>query len=246
MVLTGTISTTGKIKIAYNHYCQNHDTVIIVNHGFWNSKDAAEIKTLANELCRNYDVFTYDMRGHGKSLGRFSWTTHEVNDLAKVLDFLKGKYKKIGAVAFSLGAAVSINAYAQFKGVGALVCIAPVADCGKIDYRFWELDVKKDFFYTLISKTGRQAKGVRSGPFWLKKIRPLEAVAKLTIPVLYIHGEKDWVIKPRHSRALYERTPGEKKLVIIKNGPHAEYLVRDYTAEMVKLIDGWFKKYLGA
>ena len=244
MLSQGTLLTADKVKIAYNHYRGRHDTVVIINHGFWNSKDAAEIKTLADNLADDYDVFTFDMRGHGKSTGLFTWTSHEENDLKAVLDFLKEKYKTVGVVAFSLGAAVSINTYADCPGVGALVCIAPVADARRVDYRFWELDLKTDFYYTLISKTGRGSKGVRPGAFWLKKKCPLDSIKKLKIPVLYIHGSKDWVVKPWHSQALYDNTPGERERVLIKGGAHAEYLARDHTAQVVKLIKGWFKKYL--
>ena len=244
MLSQGTLITSDKVKIAYSHYCGGHDTVVIIHHGFWNSKDAAEIKTLAEQLIGDYDVFTFDMRGHGKSAGLFTWTSREENDLKAVLDFLKNKYKKIGVVAFSLGATVSINAYADLSGVDAMVCISPVADCGKIDYRFWELDFKNDFYYTLISKTGSKAKGVRPGAFWLKKKIPFESVKKLTMPVLYIHGSKDWVVKPWHSQKLYDNTPGEKERVVIDGGAHAEYLARDHTAQVVGLIKGWFSKYL--
>jgi hypothetical protein len=246
MVSQGTLLTADKVKIAYNHYCGGHDTVVIINHGFWNSKDASEIKTLAEHLIDDYDVFTFDMRGHGKSTGLFTWTSREENDLKAVLDFLKGKYKKIGVVAFSLGAAVSINAYTDYPGVDAMVCISPVADCRKIDYRFWELDLKTDFYYTLISKAGRTGKGVRPGAFWLKKKSPLDSIKKLTIPILYIHGDKDWVVKPWHSQKLYDNTSGEKERALIKNGAHAEYLARDNTNEVVKLIKEWFNKYLEA
>ena len=99
-------------------------------------------------------------------------------------------------------------------------------------------------FYTLFTSEGRKGRGFRPGPFWLKKERPIDNVAKLSIPVLYIHGGKDWVISPWHSKALYEKTNSTKKLVMIKKGPHAEYLMKNSKKELAEEIRKWFEQTL--
>jgi len=128
--------------------------------------------------------------------------------------------------------------------VNSLICVSAPSEFKKIDYKFWELDWEGDFVYTLFTKEGKKGKGVRPGPFWLKKKAPLNSVKKINIPILYIHGEKDWVIKPWHSHALYENTTSKKKIVIIKNGPHAEFLMKEFSKEILKLIKEWFKETL--
>lgn len=44
--------------------------------------------------------------------------------------------------------------------------------------------------------------------------------------------------------ALYENTHSRKELLIIKNEPHAEYLIRNNKQELVRAITAWFGKTL--
>lgn len=244
IVVTNTLVTPDKQKIAYRHYNGGHDKVIIIAHGFYNSKDAVILKKIAENLYTDYDVFMFDFRGHGKSSGLYTWTSREDRDLKAVLDYLDGKYKRVGMLAFSYGGSVAINTLARDKRVDSLICVSSASDPNKTDYQFWKLDLKGDLAYTLFTLEGLKGRGFRPGPFWLKKEKPIDNVDKLEIPILYLHGEKDWVIKPWHSQALYDKTKSKRKIVIIKNGPHAEYLARDYNGQFMTEIRMWFKETL--
>jgi pimeloyl-ACP methyl ester carboxylesterase len=240
----GFLKTGDNEKISYRHFSGGKDTVVIICHGFFNSKDSDYLSSFNKELRPDFDVFAFDLRGHGKSSGVFTMTSREEGDFIAVLDHLKGKYAKIAVVSFSMGAAVAINTLSKRSDVQSLVCVSPVSDVSKVDFRFWDLDIAEDIIYSLFTAAGRKGRGVRQGPFWLKKEKPSEAVKKLKIPILYIHGSRDWVIRPHHSRRLYANTPGKKDFVFIDNGPHAEYLMRDHYKNMVSLIKDWFKQTL--
>lgn len=244
LVTIGTLLAADNCNIDYRHYQNNKDKVIVIAHGFYNSKDAILLEELAKYFFDEYDVFMFDFRGHGKSGGLYSWISKEDQDLNAALNYLKGKYKKTGLLAFSLGGSVSINVLAKRHDVDSLVCISTPSDFSKIDYQFWNLNFKDDLVYTLFTKEGKKGRGFRPGPFWLKKEKPIDNADKLTAPVLYIHGEKDWVIKPWHSKVLYEKTTSHKKLVMIKNGPHAEYLMKDSEKEFISEIKNWFNQTL--
>lgn len=242
--LTGTLLTSDRQRVAYCHYKTGHDKVIIIVHGFYNSKDAVILKKLAESVYGDYDVFMFDFRGHGKSSGFYTWTSKEGIDLKAALDYVEGKYEKIAVLAFSFGASVAINTLAHDKRANSLLCVSPVSDPNKIDYQFWKLDLKGDLVYTLFTFEGLKGRGFRPGPFWFKKEKPVDNVAKIQIPILYIHGDRDWVIKPWHSQALYDKTQPKKRLVIIKGGPHAEYLIRDYFPQFSAEIKNWFQETL--
>ncbi|MFA5008617.1 MAG: alpha/beta fold hydrolase [Candidatus Omnitrophota bacterium] len=244
IVTIGTLLTADDCNIEYRHYQNNKDKVVVVAHGFYNSKDALLLEELAKYFFDEYDVFMFDFRGHGKSSGLYSWISKEGMDLNAVLNYLKGKYKKTGLIAFSLGGSVSINVLAKRHDVDSLVCISTPSDFSKIDYQFWNLDFKDDLVYTLFTKDGQKGRGFRPGPFWLKKEKPIDNVNKLTVPVLYIHGEKDWVIRPWHSKALYDKTTSRKNIITIKGGPHAEYLMKNSKKEFVNEIKSWFDETL--
>ncbi len=241
---SGILITKDKYKIAYCHYIQGFDKVIIIAHGFYNSKDAVVLQQLAMSLIDTYDVFMFDFRGHGKSNGLFTWTSKEGEDLKVVINYLDKKYTKKSIIGFSLGGYISINLLAKYPKVDSLVCVSIPSEFRKIDYHFWKLDWQGDFIYTLFSPEGKKGKGIRPGWLWFKKGKPINSVSKITIPILYIHGEKDWVIKPWHSQALYDKTVSNKKLVIIKDGPHAEYLIRDYEEEFISEVKTWLKETL--
>lgn len=242
VVITNTLTTLDKQKIAYTHYNAGHQELIIIAPGFFNSKDSLLIKKLKDDLIDKYDVLIFDFRGHGKSSGSYTWTSKENSDLEAVLDYAKAKYQKIGIISFSFGAAISIRVLTERDDVTSLIAISAPYDCSKIDYHFWNLDIENDILYNL--GQGKTGKGIRSGAFWLDKKKPIDLVEKLKCPVLYIHGDKDWVTGYAHSERLYEKTQAKKKLAIIKNGSHAEYLLRKNEQETVNLIRDWLEQTL--
>ena len=239
-VASGTLTTADHQKISYQHFKNGGLAVIIIAHGYYNSKQCLLLQQLTQALEEKFDIFMFDFRGHGKSSGLFTWTSREGNDLEAVLDFITPLYSKKGLIAFSMGASISINLLANDKRIDSFICVSAPSDMSKIDYWVWALDWKGDAAYILFNSRGRIGKGVRPGPFWLAKKRPIDNVNKITIPIIFIHGSRDWVVRPWHSKALFEQTQTKKKLVIIKNGPHAEYLIRDYPGQFIREVKDWF------
>ena len=241
-ILSAILLTSDKHKISYDHYECGHKAVVVIAHGFFTSKESVLLKKLKDGLTDTYDVIMFDFRGHGKSSGLFSWTTHESHDLEAVLQYAKTRYTTIGLIGFSLGAAISINVLSEADAVDSFIAISAPSDFEKIEYHFWRLNFEEDIVYNC--GEGGKGKGIRPGPFWLKKQKPIDAVDKVTIPILYIHGDKDWVVGDNHSKKLYEKTTAEKKIAIIKNGTHAEYLMRKNSKDVVELIRDWFRQTL--
>ncbi len=239
-VASGTLTTIDNQKISFQHFKNGSNTVIIITHGYYNSKQCVVLQELAQALGGEYDIFMFDFRGHGKSSGVYTWTSREGNDLRVVLDFIAPQYSKIGLIGFSFGASISINLLANDKRVDSLICVSVPSDISRIDYWFWASDWKGDTVYTFFNQRGRIGKGVRPGPFWLAKEKPIDNIGKITIPVMFIHGSRDWVIRPWHSEALFQKASGMKKIISIKNGPHAEYLMRDYPEQFVAEVRKWF------
>ncbi|MBM3244333.1 MAG: alpha/beta hydrolase [Candidatus Omnitrophica bacterium] len=242
LIISGTLSTPDHQRIAYDYYNAGHKKIVVIAHGFFNSKDAVLIRKLKDYLIDSYDIFIFDLRGHGKSTGLFTWTSKEHIDLETVMDYVKQKYDKIGIIGFSYGAAISIQYISEHDSIASLVAISAPYDSMKIDYHFWNLDIENDILFNL--GEGGRNKGIRPGPFWLKKKRPVDLVGTLKCPVFYIHGEKDWVTSYRQSEKLYEKTNSKKKIEIIKGGSHAEYLLRKNPEAFVGMIKDWFKETL--
>ena len=245
MLDSGFLITEDNHRIEYTHNKNNSKKVIIIAHGFYNSMDSELLGRLRGKLSERYDVFMFDFRGHGKSSGLFTWAAREGKDLKAAMEYLDGKYGKKGVIAFSFAGSVSINLLSENTyDVDSLVCVSAPSDCSKIDYKWWKLDWENDIYYSLLTKNGRKGKGVRIGPFWLKKQKPISNVAKIKIPILYIHGDRDWVVEKWHSEALYGKTTSKKELITIKGGFHAEYLIRKHDSLFLEKTVEWFKNTL--
>ena len=90
-----------------------------------------------------------------------------------------------------------------------------------------------------------KGKGVRPGSLALQKIRPSDIIDKISpIPVLFLHGEKDWLIKPSHSQFLFNRAKEPKALTIIKDGGHAERMFDAFPDQFVKICLDRFRETL--
>ena len=243
MIVSGYLVTSDQKQIHYDHYKGGHDKVIIIAHGFYNSKQSVIFMELARELSQDFDVIIFDFRGHGLSRGLFYWTSREYLDLLAVVEFAQKHYVKIGVIGFSMGAATSIITASKTEHIDSIVAISAPTEVGKIDYKFWRSDLKNELMYDIFGK-GRFGKGVRPGPFWLNKEKPLEVVPNIKVPVFYIHGDKDWVVEHWHSQKLYSHTKSLKRLHIVKNGPHAENLFQKYSEDLLAAIRTWFHETL--
>ena len=88
-------------------------------------------------------------------------------------------------------------------------------------------------------------KGVRPGNPFLQKIRPLDVVSKIAPKsILFIHGEKDWLIKPSHSKRLFKIAKDPKALKIIKDGGHAERIFDVFPQQFEEICIDWLKRTL--
>jgi dipeptidyl aminopeptidase/acylaminoacyl peptidase len=64
---------------------------------------------------------------------------------------------------------------------------------------------------------------IGNDPAKLKRDSPLQLVSDINIPVLLVHGTKDWQVQPDHSKtlaAVMGRAKKDAKLVLIKGGTH--------------------------
>lgn len=208
--------------IDITHHNKGSSKVVILAHGFFNAKDAYLFREIAKAFMPYYDVIAFDFRGHGKSSGLFTWTTNECADLQTVIAYAKGcGYQAIGVMGFSLGAAISLIETAQNPDVKTLIAVSAPYDFWKIDYHFWKPSMLSDLMLNLGFKA--KGKGIRPSHPWGRKIAPIDIVERIAPrPVLFLHGEEDWLINVSHGRKLFAKAGEPKKLVILKKGGHAE------------------------
>lgn len=222
------------------------EEVIILAHGLLNHKEAVTFKQMEKVFARSYDVISFDFRGHGASSGRFSWTASEPADLRTVIAYaVKSGYKRIGIIGFSLGAAVALIEAAENRAVTSLISVSAPSSFWKIDFCFWEKEMLKEFLWNL--GPGGKGKGMKPGHPFQPKIKPLDAVSRMgTAPVLFIHGGRDWLIKPHHGKKLFEKTSSVKELAVFPEAGHAEMIFEKHPQKFERICLDWFAKTLKA
>ncbi len=238
------VTTEDGKRIAFFHIKKGFSRIVIIAHGFYNNKDTVLFRHIADAFSKEHDVIVFDFRGHGKSSDVFTWTAHEQKDLRAVTSYAQqNRYAKIGVIGFSLGAAVALIEAGYHQNIDSVIAVSAPSDLKKIDCYFWAQDMWEDLKLNFGIK-GR-GKGARVGTPFLKKMRPLDIVDKISpVPVLFLHGEKDWLIKPGHSRRLFERAKEPKALTIIDNGGHAERMFDVFPEQFMKICLDWFRTTL--
>jgi pimeloyl-ACP methyl ester carboxylesterase len=231
-------------RIAFSHIKGGFSKVVIVAHGFYNNKDTVLFRGIADAFSKEYDVIMFDFRGHGKSGDVFTWTAHEQKDLRAIIAYAKeNHYAKIGVIGFSFGAAIALIEASFHQDIDSMIAVSAPADLESINCHFWEKEMRKDLMLNCGIKG--HGKGVRPGNLFLQKIRPRDIVDKISpMPVLFLHGEKDWLIKPSHSRRLFERAKPPKALAIIKDGGHAERMFDVFPDQFMKICLDRFRETL--
>lgn len=237
--------TTGDGKrISLIHVKGGFFKAVIIAHGFYTNKDTAVFKKMVEAFSEEYDVIAFDFRGHGKSSDVFTWTALEQKDLQAVITYAKeNHYPQVGVIGFSFGAAIALIEASTHHNIDSLIAVSTPADMGSINYHFWEKDMWKDLILNFGIK-GR-GKGIRMGSPALQKTRPIDIVDKISpAPVLFIHGEKDWLVKPSHSQRLFDKAKDPKALTIIKDGGHAERIFDVFPDKFMKICLDRFRETL--
>ena len=223
--------------VACDVYDKGRPRVLLISPGFLQHKRSAGIRELTQALQHDYDVIGLDYRGTGESSGWYAYTARETKDLHAVLQFAKRRWPKVGVVGVSLGAAIALNELAAHpEEAQSLVTIsAPMA------FDAMEKDVSPTARFTALTEASWS---IRSDNPFLPKRDPIDQIGRLTIPVLFIHGGQDHVIFERHSRQLYERAAGPKRLLLFPTAGHAHELILAHLDECARAIREWFDQTL--
>lgn len=232
------LTTSDGIKLALNHYQTEHDKVIILAHGWFMTKDSKAFSEMAEIFSKDFDVISFDFRGHGKSSGFYTFTSRETIDLKTVVDFAKKYYKKIYLAGFSLGGSIALIHCAQNNDIDKVIAVSPPCDFNKIENRMWK---KEAFIPTLKKFELNRWLSVRPSIIIRKKIKPIDIVKQIKIPILFIAGKKDPTVYCWHTQKLYENAECEKRFELFENGIHAEDLFLDEPERFVNLCVNWLK-----
>ncbi len=233
------LKTKDKVDIAINYYTNAHDEVVIVAPGWCMTKDSDAFVRISEMFAKQYDVISFDFRGHGKSGGLYTFMAHEIIDMDAVVRFArKNNYKKIYLVGFSLGAGIAVIYGAKSIFIDKVIAISVPADFDKIENQMWK---KEAFIPTFKKFELKRWLSVRPSVIIRDKIKPIDIVDKITVPTLFLAGKKDPTVHFWHTKKLYEKAVCKKQFELFENGIHAEDLYLDEPERFTNLCLNFLK-----
>ncbi|GAC1394951.1 MAG: hypothetical protein NVSMB68_11650 [Thermoanaerobaculia bacterium] len=201
--------------IHYDLYEAPSRSAVLIVPGFWRDRRHPAMARLAGLLTSNgYRTAVIDVRGHGDSEGTYGFNLHEHYDVAAVAnDILRRvSVESITLVGFSYGGAIAVSAAARHDlPLSSMILISPVADFSMIVPRINPFTIHRHIAFSQALKRPRFAWRMRRSA----KLRALDDIGSVRVPVCFIHVKNDWLIAHRHSIALYEKANEPKELHIL-------------------------------
>lgn len=217
---------------------------ILIFHGITaHSKPYEDIaKPLSN---MGFNVYGLDLRGHGLSDGiRGDYKNKEqvLDDLKKVIQFLKEKQEKIILWGHSMGAIVTFFALEEnLSDIDGIILMGAGTEIKPGVYQKISFSTKmKILFSSLIKPNKPVISYYREGMVGLDdplfnfkytlrfikifNLRNLKIPEQLEIPVIIAIGDNDEIFSIDSARDLFDKIPcSDKHLIIMPNTKHAEF-----------------------
>lgn len=206
---------------------------IVYLHGIGDNR-ASSIAVASHFSPQGFDVLAYDGRAHGESGGEAcTYGYHEKRDLQRVLDQIR--IKPIILLGVSLGGAIALQSAAEDRRIAAVIAVASFSNLRTV------VDERAPFFVAgkHIAEVLRKAEGLAH--FRVDDVNPAAAAARISVPVLLIHGERDLETPALHSWRIYAKIRAPKRLILLPDAGHTDCL----TSSTWGQIDDWLGKSVG-
>jgi alpha-beta hydrolase superfamily lysophospholipase len=211
--------------IHYDFYDASSRSAVLVVPGFWRDRRYPSMLALAGFLTGGgYRAAICDLRGHGESGGRFGFNRSEHYDVAAVVHDLVRRcdVDRVTLIGFSYGGAIAISAAARHRDLplSSVMLISPVADFAMLAPRINPFTMHRHIAFSQALRRPRIEWLFPRSP----KLRALDDVGDVHVPLSLIHVKNDWLVDHSHSVALYEKAnePKELHVIDIEGDYHAD------------------------
>ena len=216
------IESYDKLQLHSYVVTQNSNKWAIVVHGYGGSGKLMSDKS-KYFYDMGYNVLIPDLRGHGKSEGDYigmGWKDRL--DIISWINFIikENQNAEIVLHGTSMGAATVLMTSGENLPSNVKAIVADCAYTSAWDEFSYQLETYlKVPSYYILNVTNMVTK-LKAG-YSLKEASALESVKKATVPILFIHGDKDKFVPYSMMDKLYDATSSPKEKLTIDGGEHA-------------------------
>jgi len=210
-----------------------------------------------------YTVFTFDFRGHGASFTpshyepRYWPSNYEVHDILAAIAYVKSQRNLgktgLGILGVSRGASAALLAAALNTDIRCLAVDGAYSTDCSIDglvKRWIQIFARVDL--ARADRTMTVNRLFRALVMFYVELKcrcrfpsTRRALAKLeSVPVLFIHGQRDAYVPVEQARALFDEKPGDKDIWICPNAKHNQAVATDPDTYNAKVL-AFFGRHLG-
>jgi fermentation-respiration switch protein FrsA (DUF1100 family) len=168
-----------------------------------------------------HNILAFEYYGHGTVVGEpLTLGYREINDFLGAVAYarMRDPLARIGALGYSMGAAVSIMGSARAPEIEAVIADSAFATHrGAVEYAVRRRIHLPFFLFEWVTDV---LLSWRAG-YHFHQVEPLRDIGHLAPrPILLIHGLKDTVVDPQDAPLLYNAAGEPKELWLL---PHAEH-----------------------
>jgi putative redox protein len=196
---------------------------VILCHGMESNKNSEKLVYVGEALAkRGILVLRFDFAYVGESSGRFEDITYsgEVDDLRAAYALVQSRDPgKIAILGSSMGGTVALLFAAEEPEIAALVTVAAPVHPEQFPQR--TLTAQQIEQWRNRGFTFYHGQRLNVSLFHdLEKINVPEAAARITCPVLIVHGDADEVVPVKEAHELHGRLNSSKRLLVLQGGDH--------------------------
>ncbi|SHN22959.1 alpha/beta hydrolase [Gracilibacillus kekensis] len=204
---------------------ESTNKTVIFTHGYLGKGSDMGLYAKFYYEALGYNVFFYDMRGHGNSEGDyfgFGW-----HDRLDVLDWTEKVIDRVGEDAeiilhgLSMGAATMLMASGEphSKQVKAIVSDSAYTDV----YKLFQYQMSRMYHLPAVPilPTTSLVTDVRAD-YSFREASALKQVKNAQVPILYFHGKADTFVPTEMANQLYENTSTMTDIMLFDNSGHGE------------------------
>jgi putative redox protein len=196
---------------------------VIFSHGLFSSKDGYKITKMAEAIVNSgFSLMTFDFTFSGESPGSIKDISieEEIDDLKCAINYFKETgIENIHLMGSSMGAAITIlTASLNIFRIESLILIATPLSFKKLIPEFTDNDIN-----SLDTDGFTEIDGVLVNNHFIKEIfniNMIDAVKKINIPSLLIHGQKDSIVDIENIYLYIQNSPSACSYLIIEDGDH--------------------------